>query len=428
MMETSARVSPLLLTAVWTAALSTTAQLPAPSTDTAAFEEIAIYGERIDSDSATGSRLALTVMETPATVDIIDGNTIRERMDTSVMEAVTRSAGFTNDGHPGNGSQNIAARGFRGQGTVTKLFDSSNYYTAFNTITFPFDTWGVERIEVLKGPSSVLYGEGGIGGAFNVIPKRPRQERASDMRVSFGEDNTRFIGLGLTGGLSDKLAYRLDYSNNQSDNWVDRGDSRAPSSAPFTRPASSRPATPRSQPTPSANRRRWYTSVSSLPPSGASVTRTASAASDLNSTPECASHSASPSRRHGSPASSRAMNDLQWRGFASTHPAGGASRATRQRTSPAVVIAAGTPSTSPSPRAIALAPRWPPSNGTTALPSSATATTAGSPSLSASAGARALIRMPAAHTPTMSVPSANSRRSSTPTSSNATSGPDTRGA
>ena len=225
-METSARVPPLLLPGVLTAALAATAPLHAQQSETTDFEEIAIYGERIDSDSATGSRLALTVMETPATVDIIDGDIIRERMDTSVMEAVTRSAGFTNDGHPGNGSQNIAARGFRGQGTVTKLFDSSNYYTAFNTITFPFDTWGVERIEVLKGPSSVLYGEGGIGGAFNVIPKRPQQERASDVRVSIGEDNTRFIGLGLTGGLSDNLAYRLDYSNNQSDNWVDRGDSR----------------------------------------------------------------------------------------------------------------------------------------------------------------------------------------------------------
>jgi len=225
-MDKFAQVSPLLLPGVLTATLATTAQLHAQESETTDFEEIAIYGERIDSATATGSRLALTVMETPATVDIIDGNIIRERMDTSVMEAVTRSAGFTNDGHPGNGSQNIAARGFRGQGTVTKLFDSSNYYTAFNTITFPFDTWGVERIEVLKGPSSVLYGEGGIGGAFNVIPKRPRQERASDVRVSIGEDNTRFIGLGLTGGLSDRLAYRLDYSNNQSDNWVDRGDSR----------------------------------------------------------------------------------------------------------------------------------------------------------------------------------------------------------
>ena len=78
--------------------------------------------------------------------------------------------------------------------------------------------------------------------------------------------------------------------------------------------------------------------------------------------------------------------------------------------------------------ASALAPRWPPRRGTTALPSSATATTAGSLRLSASAGARVLTRMPAAHTPTMSAPEANSRCSSAPTSSNSTSAPATRGA
>lgn len=231
-----------LLPALLIATLATTAGLSAED-DTASGErageggraeaedsvsdEITVYGKPLNTASETGSRLELTVLETPATVDIIDGDAIRERLDTTVMEAVTRSAGFTNDGHPGNGGQNIAARGFRGQGTVTKMFDGSSYYNAFNTITFPFDTWGVERIEVLKGPASVLYGEGGIGGAYNVIPKRPQQEHAGEMRVTVGENDTRFLGLGLTGGLADNLAYRLDYSNNQSDNWVDRGDSEA---------------------------------------------------------------------------------------------------------------------------------------------------------------------------------------------------------
>ncbi len=158
-------------------------------------------------------------------MEIIEGDTIRERMDTSIVEAVTRSAGFTNDAHHAEGGQDIAARGFHTQGTVTKLFDGTNYYTAWNTISFPFNTWGVERIEVLKGPSSVLYGEGGIGGAYNVIPKRPQQEPRGDLRITTGEDDTRFIGLGLTGGLTNNLAYRLDYSNNQSDNWVERADS-----------------------------------------------------------------------------------------------------------------------------------------------------------------------------------------------------------
>jgi iron complex outermembrane receptor protein len=190
-------------------------------------EEILIVGEELNLPSATASRLGLTVMETPASVEIINGDRIRERLDTSVLEAVTRSAGFSNEANPGNGGQSIAARGFRGQGAVTKLFDGTNYYTAASTLTFPFDTWGVERIEILKGPSSVLYGEGGIGGAINVIPKRPEQEHGGNFRLTMGEDVTTFVGLDLTGGLTDTLAYRLNYSNSQSDNWVKNGESDA---------------------------------------------------------------------------------------------------------------------------------------------------------------------------------------------------------
>ena len=141
-------------------------------------EELLVFGTQGARESTTGSRLDLTVLETPATVDIIDGDAIRARIDTNVLDAVTRSAGFTNESNPGNGNSSIAARGFNGQGSVTKLYDGTNYYTAAETITFPFDTWGVERVEVLKGPSSVLYGEGGIGGAINIVPRRPERERS----------------------------------------------------------------------------------------------------------------------------------------------------------------------------------------------------------------------------------------------------------
>jgi iron complex outermembrane receptor protein len=190
-------------------------------------EELRVYGTQSGLENETGSRLGLTVLETPATVDVIDGNAIRARIDTSVLDAVTRSAGFSNEANPGNGHSSIAARGFRGQGTVTKLYDGTNYYTAAGTNTFPFDTWGIERIEVLKGPSSVLYGEGGLGGAINVIPRAPQYERAGDVRLIMGENNTAFIGLDYTDGLSDSVAYRVDVSKSESDNWVDNGASDA---------------------------------------------------------------------------------------------------------------------------------------------------------------------------------------------------------
>lgn len=190
-------------------------------------DEVLVFGTQSASDNTTGSRLDLTVLETPATVDIIDGDAIRARIETNVLDAVTRSAGFVNDANPGNGHSSISARGFNGQGSVTKLYDGTNYFTAASTITFPFDTWGIERIEVLKGPSSVLYGEGGIGGAINVIPLRPERERSGAVRVIAGQDDTTFLGFDYTGPIGDSLAYRIDYSNSESDNWVRDGGSEA---------------------------------------------------------------------------------------------------------------------------------------------------------------------------------------------------------
>jgi iron complex outermembrane receptor protein len=191
-------------------------------------EEVLVFGTQGARDSSTASRLNLTLLETPATVDVIDGEAIRARIDTSVLEAATRSAGFTNEANPGNGSSSIAARGFTGQGSVTKLYDGTSYYNAASTVTFPFDTWGVERVEVLKGPSSVLYGEGGIGGAINVIPRRPQRESSGDVRLIVGEDSTQFVGIDYTNALGDSAAFRVDYSNHQSDNWVEpNGDSEA---------------------------------------------------------------------------------------------------------------------------------------------------------------------------------------------------------
>ena len=184
-------------------------------------EELLVFGTQGARESTTGSRLDLTVLETPATVDIIDGEAIRARIDTSVLAASTRSAGFTTESNPGNGSFSVCARGFCGQGAVTKLYDGTNYYNAAGTVTFPFDTWSVERIELLKGPSSVLYGEGGIGGAINVIPRRPDRNGGGDVRLIGGEDGTAFVGIDYTNALGDTAAYRVDYSNSQSDNWVE---------------------------------------------------------------------------------------------------------------------------------------------------------------------------------------------------------------
>src|SRR3546814_7120859 len=94
-------------------------------------------------------------------------------------------------------------------------------------LTFPFYTWSIERIEVLRGPASVMYGDGAIGRVVNVIPKKPtRGPVENELEATLGTDDTARLGLGSGGALSDRWSYRVGLSGARSDGWVDHGESR----------------------------------------------------------------------------------------------------------------------------------------------------------------------------------------------------------
>ncbi|WP_413763900.1 TonB-dependent receptor [Variovorax sp. Varisp41] len=173
----------------------------------------------------TGSRLGLTPLETPASIEVLTGETIRARGDVSVIEAATRATGITGAPSPGNGSTSMAARGFSGHGSVMQLFDGTRLFAGAGTVTFPFDTWSVDRIEVLRGAASVMYGEGAIGGAINVVPKKPtRGPIHNEALLSYGSDATRQAAFGSGGAINDKLSYRFDISHRATNGFMARGE------------------------------------------------------------------------------------------------------------------------------------------------------------------------------------------------------------
>ncbi|MDB5452387.1 MAG: TonB-dependent siderophore receptor, partial [Caulobacteraceae bacterium] len=97
----------------------------------------------LDEAQETGSRLGLSALETPASIELVPGELIRERGDVSTQEAVSRITGFTSVGTPGDGGGAVTARGFSGLGSVMQLYDGMRLYVAAGTITFPFDPWTV---------------------------------------------------------------------------------------------------------------------------------------------------------------------------------------------------------------------------------------------------------------------------------------------
>jgi len=210
------------------------ALLPAPRVARAAGDVPMLAPIAVDADGAaaldqpasTGSNLDLTRRQTPASVDTVTRRELDERGDASLTDAITRAPGLSNIAHPGNGGSALSARGFTDATSVMRLYDGMRQYGGVG-VTFPFDTWSVERIEVLRGPASVIYGEGAIGGVVNVVPRKPgRGPVENEIQATLGTEDTQRLAFGSGGSIDDRLSYRFDISGDHSGNWVDMGDSR----------------------------------------------------------------------------------------------------------------------------------------------------------------------------------------------------------
>jgi len=204
---------------------------PAPADSTAESSASPLYadpgpGVNLDVPNTTGSRLGITPLETPASVSVISGQTARERGQNTITEAVTQNApGITTVAPPIFGSA-FAARGFMGNNSVMQLYDGTRLFPGRGNITFPFNTWSVERIEVLHGPASVLQGDGAIGGIINVIPKKPiTTGMFNEAQVFFDSNLTRRLSVDSGGAVTKDVSYRLNASMDASDGWVDDGES-----------------------------------------------------------------------------------------------------------------------------------------------------------------------------------------------------------
>jgi iron complex outermembrane receptor protein len=93
---------------------------------------------------------------------------------------------------------------------------------------FNTQTNNIESVEVLKGPSSLLYGGGALGGVINIIRKKPQGTRGYDFMYRGGRFNSHQVAGGATGPVfnMNRLLYRLDASYDHSDGWRRAGADR----------------------------------------------------------------------------------------------------------------------------------------------------------------------------------------------------------
>ena len=203
------------------------AAVPAPafaqsSTDATTLDTLQVLSQRLrtlDAPQETGSRLGLSQRETPASLQVIGREEIARKGARTTREVFELADGAMVGNVPGNPAV-VTLRGFSGN-TISVLHDGVRI-GASTFVTRDVDTWGLERVEVLRGPASVLHGEGTMGGAINLVSRRPSTEsQVIDAMLGVGSFNTRRAGFGINQPLSDTLALRFDASGLRSDSLYD---------------------------------------------------------------------------------------------------------------------------------------------------------------------------------------------------------------
>ncbi|WP_313073597.1 TonB-dependent receptor [Melaminivora sp.] len=189
------------------------AQQPAPATLPAVTSTAAPHpgaGLGLRQPSLSGSRTGLATRDLPASLDVVDSETWQQRGDTRMADIVGRTVGMVPLSASGYSSLSFSARGFTGTNSVGIAEDGVRLSVAAGTTPYPADGWGYERVEVLRGPASILYGSGTVGGTVNVVRKQPSREVVREALVSAGSHGSARLGLGAGGPLDETLSYRLD--------------------------------------------------------------------------------------------------------------------------------------------------------------------------------------------------------------------------
>lgn len=182
-------------------------------------------GLGLDSTNNASNRLGLTALETPASSEVLSKESISIKGDHASLSAVTRAAGFASSASPGNGGSSVAVRGFNGHGSVVQTYDGTRLFVGAGTVTFPTDTWTIEKIEVLRGPGSVINGVGAIGATINYMPKSPKfTDIENELDVTIGSFGLRRLALDSGGAINSNLAYRVAAANHSTDGYVDNAD------------------------------------------------------------------------------------------------------------------------------------------------------------------------------------------------------------
>lgn len=190
----------LVTTAVPLLALAQEREGPADAGET--IDEIVVEG-RLTRYSATKSDTP--IMETARSVSIEDRQQLIDKGAINLADTYLYTAGVIGE-----------AYGFATRGDWVKVrgLDVPEYRDSLQALFSSYnntrpDIYTIEQVEILKGPASVLYGQGSPGGIVNVVSKTPRRDLHSEVEVEYGNYDRKQVAADVGGTLGENWLFRL---------------------------------------------------------------------------------------------------------------------------------------------------------------------------------------------------------------------------
>jgi iron complex outermembrane recepter protein len=167
----------------------------------------------------------------PQSIQVLSAETLSEVGAVRLDDALTLASGIARQNTFGGLWDSFAVRGFAGDGNVPSGY-LVNGFNAGRGFSGRRDTSNVERIEVLKGPASALYGRGEPGGTINIVTRKPQFERVGSLELAGGSYSTYRVAGDYTGPLSPSLAFRINGAYEDAETFRDESGSEKVSLSP----------------------------------------------------------------------------------------------------------------------------------------------------------------------------------------------------
>ncbi|AXW87301.1 TonB-dependent siderophore receptor [Lonsdalea britannica] len=177
--------------------------------------------------TVTGTRTESRLLDVPQAVNVVPQQVLQDWSATNIDEALYNVSGITQSNTLGGTQDALIKRGFGDNR------DGSIFHDGVRSIQARNFTPTSERVEVLKGPASMLFGMGEPGGVINVITKKPELVQKTHIEGWNSSFNGGGGQLDVTGPISDSgLAYRMIVDHDETDYWRNFGRNRQTTLAP----------------------------------------------------------------------------------------------------------------------------------------------------------------------------------------------------